>query len=71
MTTVPAAGFVAVALVLGEFEKAAGSALQLALNLVGIVAAAVAVLLFYRVITNRLPEATALRLRRQLRRGRG
>jgi uncharacterized hydrophobic protein (TIGR00271 family) len=71
VTTVPAAGFVAVALVLGEFEKAAGSALQLALNLVGIVAAAVAVLLFYRVITKRLPEETALRLRRQLRRSRG
>ena len=55
VTTVPAAGFVAVALVLGEFEKAAGSALQLALNLVGIVAAAVAVLLFYRLVTKRLP----------------
>jgi uncharacterized hydrophobic protein (TIGR00271 family) len=71
VTTVPAAGFVAVALVLGEYEKAAGSALQLALNLVGIVAAAVAVLVFYRVITKRLPEETALRLRRQLRRSRG
>ena len=33
--------FVAVALVLGEYQKAAGSALQLFLNLVGIVAAAV------------------------------
>ena len=71
VTTVPAAGFVAVALVLGEFEKAAGSALQLALNLVGIVAAAVAVLLFYRVITKRLPDETALRLKRQQRRSRG
>lgn len=65
VTTVPAAGFVAVALVLGEFEKAAGSALQLALNLVGIVAAAVAVLIFYRLITKRLPDAAALRLKRK------
>ena len=65
VTTVPAAGFVAVALVLGEFEKAAGSALQLALNLVGIVAAAVAVLVFYRLITKRLPDAAALRLKRK------
>ena len=65
VTTVPAAGFVAVALVLGEFEKAAGSALQLALNLVGIVAAAVAVLIFYRLVTKRLPDAAALRLKRR------
>ncbi|KQN95463.1 hypothetical protein ASE96_02400 [Arthrobacter sp. Leaf69] len=64
VTTVPAAGFVAVALVLGEFEKAAGSALQLALNLLGIVAAAVSVLLFYRLITKRLPDAAASRLKR-------
>ncbi|MGX5715210.1 DUF389 domain-containing protein [Arthrobacter sp. MAHUQ-56] len=71
VTTVPAAGYVAVALVLGEFQKAAGSALQLLLNLVGIVAAAVAVLLFYRVVTRRLPESTARTLRRQLRRTRG
>ncbi|WP_445153740.1 DUF389 domain-containing protein [Arthrobacter sp. Hor0625] len=48
VTTVPAAGFVAVALVLGEYQKAAGSALQLLVNLVGITAAAVAVLLFFR-----------------------
>ena len=45
-TTVPAAGYVAVALVLGEYQKAAGSALQLFLNLLGIVVAAVGVLLF-------------------------
>lgn len=50
VTTVPAAGYVAVALVLGEYSKAAGSAMQLALNLVGIVAAAAAVLVFYRLI---------------------
>ena len=70
VTTVPAAGFVAVALVLGEFQKAAGSAFQLLLNLVGIVVAAVAVLLFYRVVSKRLPEATARQLRWQLRRSR-
>jgi uncharacterized hydrophobic protein (TIGR00271 family) len=65
VTTVPAAGFVAVALVLGEYQKAAGSALQLLVNLVGIVAAAFAVLVFYRLISRRLPEATAKRLRWQ------
>lgn len=65
VTTVPAAGFVAVALVLGEYQKAAGSAIQLLLNLVGIVAAAVAVLVFYRLITKRLPESMARRLRSQ------
>ena len=55
VTTVPAAGYVAVALVLGEYQKAAGSALQLFLNLVGIVAAAAAVLVFYRLVQR--PEA--------------
>lgn len=57
VTTVPAAGYVAVALVLGEYSKAAGSAMQLALNLVGIVSAAVAVLLFYRLIGKRVSPA--------------
>ncbi len=71
MTTVPAAGFVAVALVLGEYQKAAGSAIQLLLNLVGIVASALAVLIFYRVITRRLPENMARRLRNQALRARG
>lgn len=65
VTTVPAAGFVAVALVLGEYEKAAGSALQLLLNLVGIVVSAVAVLVFYKLISKRLPREAALRLRRK------
>ena len=65
VTTVPAAGFVAVALVLGEYQKAAGSALQLFLNLVGIVVAAVGVLLFYRLVTRRLPPDAALQLRRR------
>ena len=65
VTTVPAAGFVAVALVLGEYQKAAGSALQLLVNLVGIVAAAVAVLVFYRLVSSRLPDAAALRLKRK------
>ncbi|MET4093243.1 DUF389 domain-containing protein [Arthrobacter sp. UYCu712] len=65
VTTVPAAGFVAVALVLGEYEKAAGSALQLFLNLVGIVVSAVAVLVFYKLISKQLPREAALRLRRR------
>ena len=54
VTTVPAAGYVAVALVLGEYSQAAGSAMQLVLNLVGIVSAAAAVLLFYRLIGKRV-----------------
>ncbi len=66
VTTVPAAGYVAVALVLGEYQKAAGSALQLFLNLIGIVVSAVGVLLYYRVITKRLPRDAALRLRRKV-----
>lgn len=65
VTTVPAAGYVAVALVLGEYQKAAGSALQLLLNLVGIVVAALAVLLFYRVVARRLPDGVARKLQRQ------
>ncbi len=65
VTTVPAAGYVAVALVLGEYQKAAGSALQLALNLVGIVVAALAVLLFYRMVDRRLPDGVARRLQHQ------
>lgn len=56
VTTVPAAGFVAVALVLGEYQKAAGSAAQLFINLAGLVVAAVAVLLFYRVVTRKHPR---------------
>jgi uncharacterized hydrophobic protein (TIGR00271 family) len=71
VTTVPAAGFVAVALVLGEYQKAAGSALQLFLNLVGIVVAAVGVLLFYRLVTKRLPSDAARRLRRKAARIQG
>jgi len=65
VTTVPAAGFVAVALVLGEYQKAAGSALQLFLNLAGIVVSGVGVLLFYRLVTKRLSPEAALRLRRR------
>lgn len=63
VTTVPAAGFVAVALVLGEYQKAAGSALQLFLNLAGIVVSGVAVLVFYRLVSKRLPRDAAQRLR--------
>lgn len=70
VTTVPAAGYVSVALVLGEYQKAAGSALQLFLNLLGIVVSAVAVLLFYRLVTKRLPRDAALRLRQKAARTR-
>lgn len=45
VTTVPAAGFAAVAAVLGAWSKAFGSLAQLAVNVVGIVVAGVVVLL--------------------------
>ncbi|GAA4004466.1 DUF389 domain-containing protein [Allokutzneria multivorans] len=45
VTTVPAAGYAAVAVVLGDWGKALESSAQLAVNLVGIVVAAVLVLL--------------------------
>jgi len=48
VTTVPAAAFASVALVEGRFAQAAESALQLVVNLVGIVIAAAAVLLLFR-----------------------
>jgi uncharacterized hydrophobic protein (TIGR00271 family) len=55
VTTVPAAGYVAVALVLGEPGRAAGSALQLLLNAAGIVLSAALVLLGYRLARRRRP----------------
>ncbi|RLK55581.1 DUF389 domain-containing protein [Actinokineospora cianjurensis] len=45
VTTVPAAGYIGVAAVLGQWEKVVASAGQLAVNLVGIVVAAAVVLL--------------------------
>ena len=45
VTTVPAAGFAAVAAVLGAWPQALGSLVQLGINLVGIVVAALVVLL--------------------------
>jgi uncharacterized membrane protein len=45
VTTVPAAGYVAVGGVLGEWSEVWGSALQLVINLVGIVFAASVMLL--------------------------
>ena len=45
VTTVPAAGYVAVGGVLGEWSEVWGSALQLVINLVGIVVAASVMLL--------------------------
>ncbi|MGG5173484.1 DUF389 domain-containing protein [Pseudarthrobacter sp. J1763] len=50
VTTVPAAGFAAVALVLGDAPKAGASAIQLALNLAGIVISGIVVLLFHRFV---------------------
>jgi hypothetical protein len=44
-TTVPAAAFASVALVEGRYDEAASSALQLLVNLIGIVVAAIAGLL--------------------------
>lgn len=58
VTTVPAAGYVAVALVLGEQGRAAGSALQLLLNVTGIVVSGAAVLFVYRVVQRRRPAPT-------------
>lgn len=55
VTTVPAAGYIAVALVLGDPARAAGSALQLVFNVAGIVAAGAAVLLVYRLFRRRRP----------------
>ena len=45
VTTIPAAGNLALALVFGRFHDAAGSAFQLVINLTGIVTAAYLVLL--------------------------
>jgi uncharacterized membrane protein len=45
VTTIPAAGNLALALVFGRFHVAAGSALQLVINLTGIVAAGYLILL--------------------------
>jgi uncharacterized hydrophobic protein (TIGR00271 family) len=48
VTTVPAAGYVALASVLGEWDRAGKSLLQLLINLIGIVVAAALVLLIRR-----------------------
>jgi uncharacterized membrane protein len=48
VTTVPAAGFAVVAATIGEWDVAAKSAAQLAVNLVGIVVAGVLVLWVHR-----------------------
>jgi uncharacterized membrane protein len=45
VTTVPAAGFAAVAAVLGAWPQALGSLVQLAVNVIGIVVAGLVVLL--------------------------
>jgi uncharacterized hydrophobic protein (TIGR00271 family) len=53
VTTVPAAGFTAVAVVLRDWSGAGGSLLQLAVNVAGIVCAGVAVLLVVRLTRRR------------------
>lgn len=58
VTTVPAAGYVAVALVLGEQGRATGSVLQLFLNVAGIVVSAAVVLFVYRVVRRKRPAPT-------------
>ncbi|MHC1557391.1 DUF389 domain-containing protein [Actinomycetospora sp. C-140] len=59
VTTVPAAGFAAVAVVLGDWPGAGSSLLQLVVNVVGIVVAGMLVLLLVRVTRRRrgLPES--------------
>ena len=59
VTTVPAAGFTAVAVVLGDWARAASSLLQLAVNVAGIVLAGLVVLLIVRGSRRRrgLPES--------------
>jgi uncharacterized hydrophobic protein (TIGR00271 family) len=57
VTTVPAAGYVATALVLGYPARAVESALQLVINLAGIVVAAAVVLLIRRRRTEAAPQA--------------
>ena len=61
VTTVPAAGFAAVAAVLGAWPQALGSLAQLGINLVGIVVAALVVLL----IAGRWGRGAAARRRRR------
>jgi uncharacterized membrane protein len=55
VTTVPAAGFAVVAAILGDWDVAAKSAIQLAVNLIGIVLAGVLVLAL-RPKTNLIPR---------------
>ncbi|PVZ11853.1 uncharacterized protein DUF389 [Actinomycetospora cinnamomea] len=59
VTTVPAAGFAAVAVVLGDWGRAASSLLQLAVNVVAIVCSGVVVLLLVRAVRRRrrLPDS--------------
>ncbi|GAA2013285.1 DUF389 domain-containing protein [Nakamurella flavida] len=61
VTTVPAAGYVAVGLVLDEWDKVAGSAAQLGINVVGIVASAVTMLLLRRAVRRRSIRRAAVR----------
>jgi uncharacterized membrane protein len=57
VTTIPAAGNVAVAAVYGDWHECAGALLQLAVNLVAIVVAALATLVTQRLLFARRARA--------------
>jgi uncharacterized hydrophobic protein (TIGR00271 family) len=59
VTTVPAAGYVAVAAVLGEWSQVLGSSVQLVVNLFGIVLSACVLLVIRQWIHNRRPPDPA------------
>jgi uncharacterized hydrophobic protein (TIGR00271 family) len=64
VTTVPAAGYLAVALALGKWDEAGGSVAQLAINLAGMVVAGVLTLITQRVLWSRFGAAVPdLRMR--------
>ena len=61
VTTVPAAGYAAVAATLGQWRVAAESTAQLVINLIGIVVAGVAVLLIHRAHSRRRGKSALVR----------
>lgn len=61
VTTVPAAGYAAVAATLGQWRVAAESTAQLVINLIGIVVAGVAVLLIHRAHSRRRGKSGLVR----------
>ena len=68
VTTVPAAGYVAVAGVLGEWSQVLGSAVQLVVNLLGIVLSASVLLLIRQRVQRRRPAVPARTDRNRWRR---